>query len=211
MAPRPVCRQKWWACAGAGLVLMVLSLSSCGAHRDATAATGSSAVTERGEVAPPCDTGARIEGDGPDYDSVAALSQASDAVVVGTVSKQQCVAGSPQGGVEMTYLVSEIKVEQVLSGEQAATTGAMSVVQLPGKQGSSTPLVSGDHVVLFLSEEDPGESALTEALGTHWTPVAWDNGVADVDEDGSTLAFRGGPLRGGTLTMAELRALLTER
>lgn len=150
----------------------------------------------------PCEVDVRVSSDGPDFTDVEGLRRASDVVIMGTVADQRCVSGSALGESSMVYLASEVLVRDVLSGEGARASQTVSVVQLPGTQEASTPLVPGEQVVLFLARETPGEQQLQDELGEHWTPVGWDSGIADVD--GATLRFRGGALRGESVSLAEV-------
>lgn len=192
--------QRRWETVAAAVALALL-IGGCGT-RDLESESTMATAPQSTELTPPCETGLRVSSDGEDYPSVDALTRTSDVVVVGTVAEQRCVSGAALGGSAMPYLVSEVAVQEVLIGDDEMPVEDLTVVQLPGEQEASTPLATGDQVVLFLSREEPGEPELQEALGEHWTPVGWDSGVADVD--GGTLSFRGGVMHGEKVAVADL-------
>ncbi len=186
-----------------GGVAVVIMLTGCGTTGAGPAAAPESSSSSEPKIEPPCDTGVRLNTDGPVYSTLRELSAASDAVVRGVVTEQRCAAGTPRGDQEVFYLVSELTVSQSLFGD-ATTKDRLTVLQLPGYQEDSTPLQLNDEVVLFLTVEQPGDPTLESSLGTHWTPLGWDNGLADVDVASETLVWRSTRIDEGPVTLSDV-------
>lgn len=185
----------------------VVLLAGCGTSQAGVESSSGPTGAVTPDIEPPCDTGIQINTDGPVYSTMGELSQASDEVVKGLVTEQRCVPGTVRGHQEIHYLVSEIAVEQAWSGEMVPPE-SLTVVQLPGQQENSTPLTTGDDVVLFLSAETPGDPTLEKALGSHWTPLGWDNGIADVDPATETLIWRSPLIDEGPVFLSQMTSAL---
>lgn len=188
------------------MLVAVGVLTGCGATvADPSDSSGPPGVTF-GEPSPPCDTGVRVAADGPTYSSLNELSTASDVIIRGRVLEQSCVAGSLRGGLDVHYLVSRIRVESAWPSA-GVSSDALTVVQLPGLQEGSTPLRLDDDVVLFLSLEQSADPMLEEALGVHWTPLGWDNGIADIERE--TLRWRSPLVDDGPVSVQALEKSLS--
>jgi hypothetical protein len=135
------------------------------------------------------------------------LVSGGDLIVRGRVEQQRCVPGDPLDDEQIYYLVSEVAVQETWKATNAGHD-RVTVVQLPGAQEDSTPLKPGADVLLFLHAEEPGEAALQEELDLHWTPLGWDNGIADVDHATGAVTFRDSVVQPRTASLSDVTEAL---
>lgn len=127
-----------------------------------------------------------VDSDGPQHRDLESLIREATVVLVGQVVRDdECVLDGE--GVQVPYAVSRVEVVEVLDGRSSEAT--VTVVQPRGRQRGSTQLRTGERVVLFLKHEELKGRPIDDKLGSHYTPLGWDQGIADLD--GSEADFRG--------------------
>ncbi|WP_052849515.1 hypothetical protein [Streptomyces avicenniae] len=132
-----------------------------------------------------------VDADRPHYASVAALTDAADAVVVGTVGasrsemftpsydeedpEQNPYAGTDEGpsdeeleAASLPVTVARLTITESIGGGGPAAGSEIDVLQTGGEADGvtlefegDTPLAEGDTVLLFLEEFEPGEYYIT--------------------------------------------------
>lgn len=135
-------------------VLTIGALTSCAGHPRAAALPGleSSAAPMTGQV---------YSVDGPQFDSVDALTQVSDAVVEGTftrhiddVDEADLIDNAPTGAVGLPLELWEVKVTSVIKGNVPKT---IVVTQIAANVEGAVRTAKPDrHSMLFLRAYAPG-------------------------------------------------------
>ena len=160
-----------------------------------------------------CGTGANTEGppttiagDWPIWDTVDALAEDADIVVIGTVGKfiDEWQVTESDGSIAKTDAIHEFTVEEVLKGDETELVGAISVGYWLVDDPNVTPFSEGATLLRFLDRFDWG------GKHTGWVPLGSDSGVFDVADNTATARGEVGPMAGMRVEVADLRADLSD-
>ena len=186
------------ATAGMTIVLVFLSLTSCGDDQSpnrTTAASPVAAASDRAPVFMQADA-AIVEGDRPSYSTAVALNRASDVVVVGTVGEvltREMDEGSVTPGpndISIPAVFVNVTVDEVVKGQ--LRDGDNLAVSTPPDSGMD--LVPGSRVALFMRQVEKAPGIQTQ--DRFYVPVSGPNAMLDVSTDGRSARTRTDELRG---------------
>lgn len=146
-----------------------------------------------------------IAGEWPIWDTVVALGEDADIVVVGTVGKlmDQWQVTESDGSVAKVDAIHEFTVEEVLNGDETLRGDIINVGYWVVDDPNVTPLGEGERLLLFLDHFDWG--------GKHdgWVPLGSDSGVFDIADTVAIARGEVGPIAGTRVEIAQLRADLS--
>lgn len=126
------------------------------------------------------------------YGSIEDLARGADLVIVGTVGpivdEEDDRGGDPEVDAESGERIpgtpmafAEVTVDIVVVGAHPGASIVVGFVD-PGRAVSdqSSPLVDGQHVLLYLENRDEKSAPGITVVDEHWVPMSGDNGVLDV-------------------------------
>ena len=134
----------------------------------------------------------RLDGTGPQYPTVEALTAAADVVVVAipTDSQRRTVEGDPEAGLPVVY--REFTVGEVLFDPNGfVTSDTIDVSLLDTDQllvDQQSDIRSGERLLLYLDRISAAEVTAIKPLEQVFTPLSYDNGILDVSEAGTLTA-----------------------
>lgn len=160
-----------------------------------------------------CGTGANTEGppttiagDWPIWDTVDALGQDADIVVIGTVGRfiDEWQITESDGSVAKTDAIHEFTVDEVLKGDETVLGGIINVGYWLVDDPNVTPFGEGERLLLFLDRFDWGGKQ------DGWVPLGSDSGVFDIADTVAIARGEVGPMAGTRMEVADVRADLSD-
>lgn len=126
------------------------------------------------------------------HSTLEGLSGAADAIVRGTVKKVAAtgLSGVGEPGTPEPWVIYEFEVYETFKGDVSGTIyvgrDVLSALEgSPSLHGAPlTELLPGEHVVLYLHENDATKDASITLTDTVYVPIGFDNGVFDVSGTG---------------------------
>lgn len=140
------------------------------------------------------------------WDSVEALAEDSELIILGTVKERigEFDVVEENGSVAKTDVVHLVVVEEVLKGAKIAVGDTIPVGYWAIDEPNVSPLVPNEQLVLFLSPFDFGGQL------TGWVPLSSDTGVFEVVGP-NQIESRGvvGPTANLSLSLSDLTDLMS--